>query len=148
MDFAALLTELILQKKPIIYMDESSLHFHLRNPKTWTTAAFPVIKELGSRRFSGVTVFGAIGESIGGGLFMTAKSTNTDDCLKFVRLLIDRLRPREIRPYIVLDNHSAHKTKVVKDLLDSHFNVLYLPVASSEFNSIERAWAVGKRTFK
>ena len=95
-----------------------------------------------------MTVIGAIGECIGGGLFKTAKSTNAEECLKFFKEVVGVIRPKGLRPYLVLDNHSAHRTRVVRDYLESHFNVLYLPVASSEFNSIERAWAVGKQKFK
>jgi hypothetical protein len=63
----------------------------LRNPKTWTTPEFPVIKELGQKRFSGVTVIGAIGECIGGGLFRTAKSTNTEECLQFFKEVVEAI---------------------------------------------------------
>jgi transposase len=78
---------------------------------------------------------------------MTTRSTNQEDFLVFLVKIVQGLKRGIKRPYLVLDNHTAHRTKRVKELLSQHFNVLYLPVASSEFNSVERVWSVIKQRY-
>jgi transposase len=78
---------------------------------------------------------------------MTARSTNQEDFQRFLVKLRQHIKRGVQRPYLVLDNHCAHRTKNVKAAMAEHFNVLFLPVASSEFNSCEWLWSVLKQRF-
>ena len=46
---------------------------------------------------------------------------------------------------IVLDNHSAHKSKAVMDYLEEQeVESIFLPAYSSPLNPVERVWALFK----
>ena len=51
--------------------------------------------------------------------------------------------------HLVLDNHSAHHTRIVRDAM-SRLNIEphYIPPYTPEFNSIEALWGVVKRDVK
>ena len=41
------------------------------------------------------------------------------------------------KPYLLLDNHGAHKAIQSKQLLQRHFRILWQPSYTSQFNCIE-----------
>ena len=46
---------------------------------------------------------------------------------------------------VVLDNHPAHNSNLVRDFADSHgLDMLRLPTCSSALNPVERVWSVLK----
>lgn len=53
-----------------------------------------------------------------------------------------------MKPYLVIDNHRAHKAWRVEEFLNKHFNVIWMPAASCEFNSIESVWSMMKNKFR
>lgn len=81
-------------------------------------------------------------------VIVKGKSTNSVEFLSFLKEVHSQLKRNVRRPYLLLDNHVAHKTKDVKEFAKDKFNILYIPVASSEFNSIERLWSVIKSRFR
>ena len=52
------------------------------------------------------------------------------------------------KPYIVLDNFSGHKTNKSLRVLEQHFQPLWLPPHSCQFNCIERFWSISKSHFR
>ena len=66
---------ILIEKREIVYLDESTFHFHLRNRRVWSYDDERVEKPISNTRFSGVTLFGAIGNSLKHPVFMTAEST-------------------------------------------------------------------------
>ena len=71
---------------------------------------------------------------------------NTD---LFIELLEEHLLPLKenlVGRTLLIDQHSVHKTKTVKDWLTSHsFSYLFLPTHSPRFNGIEECWSWMKR---
>ena len=59
-----------------------------------------------------------------------------------------RTLPPWKKPYLVLDNHSAHSTPDVRKMLAQHFHPLYLPPNTSFLNPAEFLWKLLKHGFK
>ena len=77
-DFAMYLARKIyVEKKEIVYLDETTFNFHLRNRRVWSYDDERVEKPISNTRFSGVTLFGAIGGSLKHPVYMTAESTTS-----------------------------------------------------------------------
>ena len=63
-DFAVQIARLIVERKNLVYFDESSFNVWLRNRRTWCTSDRPVKMSINKDRLRGITVFGAIGVNI------------------------------------------------------------------------------------
>lgn len=61
-----------------------------------------------------VTVFGAIGACLSEPVFMAARSTNQVEFRRFLNEIAWHLRNpyRRSKPYLVMDNHPSHKTRL------------------------------------
>jgi len=79
---------------------------------------------------------------------MTGKSTNIQEFTAFIQRVIAAFKNPEDKPYLVLDNHSSHKSLQVRRLLEAHFKVCFIPTQSCELNSIESLWALLKKNFR
>ena len=105
---------------------------------------------LNQERGSNVTVYGAIGACLPGALFLQAHTTNAQNTVLFLERLHTHagLAATE-KLHLVLDNHSAHHTHVVRETM-SRLNIEphYIPPYTPEFNSIEALWGVVKRDVK
>lgn len=142
-----MLSRLVVSGAPIIYLDETTFHYHMRQSKVWQRQGTSVKLPLNNRRFSGVTLFGAISNCFDGAVMMVGDATNTAEFCRFLEMLIDKV-PANVRPHLVIDNHIAHRSKKATDIMSEHFELLWLPVNSCQFNSIERLWADIKRRFR
>ena len=77
--------------------------------------------------------------------YSLAKSTNKEDFLQFLKEKIDNYSSYPRSTVLVMDNHRAHHSKVVTEwLAEKQYVSAFLPVYSSEFNPIERVWAMLK----
>ena len=98
---------------------------------------------------SGVTLYGAIGNCLKTpSVFTVDQGTTIVGFTRFIETLVQQKIQIDSRPYLILDNHSAHRSKKLTELLTANFKVLWMPPYSCEFNSIERLWAYIKRSFK
>ena len=79
---------------------------------------------------------------------MTAAATNIPETKRFLVALAGALRDpyRRMRPYLILDNHSAHHSSQVRDEL-TRFHALFQPAYSSPANCQETVWAQLKREY-
>ena len=93
--------------------------------------------------FSAVTLFGAVGSCLKGGtLYMTAPATDIPSFKRFLVELAGAVKDpyTKRRPYLVLDNHSAHRSAQVREQLE-RFHAIFQPAYSSPFNVQETVWA-------
>lgn len=123
----------------------------MRKSKTWQVKGKPIWLPL-QQRIGTCTLYGAI-SSYGPPVYYTAESTNTRDFNKFLEKVIKEYRldscaDEQMKPYIVYDNHTAHRATVNEAYIELYFNKLRLPIYSCEFNSIETLWAHIKRLYK
>ena len=58
-------------------------------------------------------------------MFMAAESTNQHDVVRFLKLVRDKILLEETNKdavtFFVLDNHVAHKTRLVRDYIEEDF---------------------------
>ena len=138
----------IVTNDDIIYLDETTFNGYMRQERAWQYRDIPVVLPLPVKRLKGVTLYGAIGQCVQAGFaFMTAEKTVIQSFLDFIEVLKSQLLTNE-RPILVLDQHRAHTSPKVRPLLEASFRVLWVPVSSCEFNSIEWLWAHIKRRFR
>ena len=81
-------------------------------------------------------------------MFELGESTNKVEFRAFLEKVHAQLKPGVVKPVIVLDNHSAHRSKDQEPWLSDHFTVHFMPPYSCQFNSIEWVWGRLKETFK
>ena len=125
-----------LMDRELIYLDETSFHGWDYQHKTWQDKQHPFVHKLPTRIRKSRTIIGAISSHNMRFRYRLIDSTNRADVLTFVRSIF-RLNPHNRRRVLVLDNHSAHKYRGLKDyLFENNIELLYLPVSSSHLNPI------------
>ena len=79
---------------------------------------------------------------------MTASSTDIPEVKRFLVQLAGALKDpySKLRPYLVLDNHPAHRSNQVREEL-SRFHACFQPAYSSNFNCQETVWSLLKREY-
>ena len=86
--YALKLAQYIYDRQPVIYLDETTFNYHMRQRKAWQYADDSIAQSfklpLNNTRFSGVTVFGCIGNGLKKPVMMSAPSTNIEDFRKFI----------------------------------------------------------------
>ena len=80
-----MLAALIKNQVPLVYFDEASFNVWMRRKHTWTSREKPCKMVLNKQRLPGITVFGAISESMYKPLFKLGKCTNTNEVLDFFK---------------------------------------------------------------
>jgi hypothetical protein len=87
------------------------------------------------------TVIGAISSAWKDMKYMVTDKTNTKTVLSFLKQItgfIESIKDTPTDYVLVLDNHSAHKSHLVRDFaLAKGFKLLFTPPTMSELNSIE-----------
>jgi hypothetical protein len=99
---------LTVERREVVYMDECTFNFHIRNRRTWSYDDERVAQPISNTRFSGVTLFGAIGKCLKHPVFMTAESTSSIAFQLFVESLCSSIKEGEAKPVLLMDNHAAH----------------------------------------
>ena len=136
-EFAVTLGNVVAQKLPLIYMDESSFNSFVIKPKSWSAKDQVNVHHRDNKRFS-VTVFGAIGHPIEGLLFvMLARSTNQIDYRRFLRQLKQKVKSDVgNKPVLLYDGAPPHCTFNSHRTAEQLFFPLKNVAHSSDFNSI------------
>jgi transposase len=75
-------------------------------------------------------------------------SITSDDFFNFLFQLLDRYSSQMVNSFIVLDNHSIHSKYPYIQIFEGYMPVLFLPVYSPEFNSIELLFLKVKRQLR
>ena len=147
-EFAKKLGNIIRHGKDLIYMDESAVNSYMYQERSWGIKGVSVEIPINTVRYS-CTLIGSIGLCITGGFLLTkARSTNKEDVLEHLKTLKRNLRNKNSRPYIVLDNCTAHHSRDVVRYLEDHFKPLFMPSYSPFYNSVETLWSQIKRRIK
>lgn len=148
-DFAVYIARLItVEKREVVYIDESTFNFHMRNRRTWSYRDELVVKPISTERFSGVTLYGAIGKCLKYPVFFVAPSTSTISFQEFAISLCTSIKEGIVRPVIMLDNHRAHWNSETIAILNQSYEVCHIPPYSCQFNSIETVWGIIKLQFR
>ena len=146
-EFTKKVVSLLVQGKHVIFADETSINLwdKKRIHKTWQLEGEPIRYTVNTKRLSNLTVYGAVSNQLPQLIFMLGTKTESAQWMEFLRLLRREVEQRQMpKPYLVIDNHPAHKAHAVRELYD-RFHVLFLPAYSSFLNSQETVWGLFKR---
>ena len=131
-------------------MDEASMNSWTKPASTYMPKGRNIKITISSSRFSGITLFGCIGNCMPGGfIYQLHKSTTQVSVRLFLKEIRDKATLLLNDPiYLVMDNHSAHKTPLTLELLrELNICPYFMSSNSPEFNSIETLWAGVKKRF-
>jgi hypothetical protein len=103
---------------------------------------------IGKKRYGGVTIMGAVGNCLSKSVFKLVPSTTKEVFMSFIEELSEFVKDGIQKPFLVLDNHAAHRSKDVRPTLNQYFQPLFMPPYSCEFNSIEHCWGFMKEKFR
>lgn len=79
--------------------------------------------------------------------YIIRPTTNSDNVLQFMKFLSTSTDLDGA--VILMDNHAAHHSNVVKEFCDEEkLFRLFQPPSSSEFNPVEKLWAVLKKRWR
>ena len=145
-DFLGQLLSHMRQGTTVWWMDETSTNLWERLHRIWQPRGrFTVKKSYGAQR--SVTVIGALCGEPAQFFAVIAPTTNADNVEDFLKKMAAK---HDLRGSVmVMDNHRAHLSYRVKDLLKQiQCQPLFLPPASSIFNPIETLWSSVKRRWR
>jgi len=96
-------------------------------------------------RGSSVTVYGALFSDTGRLRYAVGESTCILELLTFLELFVVPFVHAGSETYLILDNHSAHRSNTTTKYLKDHgVKYLFLPAYSSELNPVEWVWKLFK----
>jgi hypothetical protein len=146
--FTLWLANAIADGKHIIYMDETSFRLTDRQTKAWCRKDERVVLPLPGQQKS-LTLIGALGlcltDIFVGRIYDKTNGANFQDLM---RVVLSKFKAGVVKPILILDNHSAHRRRDIRDWLNHHFEVHFMPVSSCQFNSIELLWGLIKRNLR
>ena len=139
------LAQIMMSKRHVLYIDETSFHKWQMKPRTWLrdnmTLAMP------TERGSSVTVIGAIDNKDGLLHYKMLKGSNNGDV--FIDFLNELKAKIKGRATLVMDNLPVHHSKKVMKHFDSEqLQAFFLPPYSCALNPIERLWAMIKASWR
>ena len=99
-----------------------------------------MVYTLPKKRCSNVPITGAISNVRNKIYFKISDKTNTLNVMDFFKYLNQEINLRD--KVIIMDNHPAHHSNVVKTFIENHGGkILFMPPISSYFNPIETIWS-------
>lgn len=114
--FAQFLQSLVREGKEVIYMDESQFHSWMSTKKAWSLSHSPVEVILNNRQH-GVSVFGAIGYCLKESVFLVAERNNKENFIEFMKMVKEKLKNKDSKPFVVLDNAASHRATISQEFL-------------------------------
>ena len=116
--------------------------------QTWSGTGEPSVLQYQDTRGSGQTVIGAINIQTIKSFYSICETTNKENVQEFLRKFVVYLDHNKIRPanvVMVLDNHRAHHSNIVRDFCQlKKIYLLFTARYSSPLNAIEHIWAAMK----
>lgn len=107
--FAKLIGNLIVLRRPLIYVDETTYNTWQMKAKSWSSSESPNLHARNNKRWN-TTVYGAVGECLAYPVFMLGNTTNGEDFRRFVMQVKNALSSAYIgtKPIFLYDAAKAH----------------------------------------
>ena len=141
-----------MNDEPYGFFDEMALHSFLTFKKAWAYSDTAVVSPVNSGGRLKISVYGTISNVLQlPFLDFKYEATNATDSLAYFKKLREEVaKVTDRKLHLVLDNHTAHKSKKygTKQYLEDNFILHWLPPGSPELNSIEHYWANYKGRFR
>ena len=148
LEFAKDLTAMLMLKKRIIYIDQSSWNLWDKHQiaKTWQHHDNPIRHEINTTRLKNVTIYGACSNFLDQLVFELHPTTDKNALKHFLLTLQSKIEEKHLPTPItlVLDNHPSHYAHQVRPYYENTFNLMFTPPYSSFFNSQETVWSAVK----
>lgn len=143
--YPAIMRQAKRDKAEIYFWDESGFRADAVQGRTWAAkGATPIVQVPGQRQ--GISAASAV-NSKGGFWFVTYKGGLNGEL--FITLLRKMMKGRRKPIHLVLDGLPAHKTKAVRQYVDSlkgKLTLHFLPGYAPDLNPDELVWSYAKRT--
>lgn len=135
------------QQKRLFFVDESMYTTRLYEQKVWCRrGSTPYIRGQKQIGFRAIALVAAIDRN---GAVVEAQLEDSSIRKEHFVAFLDKLKHHEEDTYVFLDNLSVHRSKVVKDFAAANrIKLIYNAAYSSEYNPIERLFAVCKHKFR
>ena len=130
------------KNREIIFIDETSTNMWDLRKRIWQPkdSRLPLVVQRANTKEKNVTIIGAVSLKMKMIYHHVTNSTNTITVEDFFKKMEKRVGI--CNKVIVMDNHAAHKSEIVTELLASKGAiVLFLPPSCSYFNPIETIWS-------
>ena len=142
--------EIVMSKAPIYFIDEAVFTSKLQSKKVWTRGGrSPMVIYKPKLGFKAIAVVGAI--DIKGRVRTICchdYSINVDKFIQFLQEL-RVMKNASTMIYIFLDNLRVHYSLRVRQYCrENKIELVFNAAYSSEYNPIERLWALSKRIFQ
>lgn len=128
-------------EREVVSIDETAVHCWQKRMRIWRPVDHPMNCYLQQERYKNITLIGAISTKSDEAYVECAEKTKKEYVIKF----FENYLPHHRGALFILDNHKAHKSNKLRELVDDYgAEIAFLPPASSALNSIERLWSVVK----
>jgi transposase len=135
-----------IEPERLVFLDESAALTNMARTHARSPRGMRAYGTVPYGHWTRLTVLGALGtEGIVAAMSIEAATDAAVFHAFLDQVLLPALRRAKPDAVLVMDNLSAHKAGVVRELLDrSEFSYRYLPSYSPDLNPIEPAWAKAK----
>lgn len=131
----------------LVFLDESGANLAMGRSHAWLPRGDVLVEPRPMNWGDNLTMVGAIRAHRWMTLATSWGAMNRARFLTWIRRYL--LRHLQRGDIVVMDNLAAHKTRHVRDLIESvGASVRYLPPYSHDFNPIEAAWALIKKRIR
>ena len=130
------------RKRAIFFMDETSTNMWATRPKIWQPkdSLLPLVVQRTREQEENVTIIGAISQAMKIIFHHVTSTTSKATVEHFFAKFHSKFDLTN--KVVVMDNHAAHCSEIVRDLLDEKGVIVeFLPPCSSYFNPIETVWS-------
>jgi transposase len=136
-----------IPKQNLVYIDESGIELTICKDRGWGAKSEKLVGKKSGKYYERTNIIAGLinNKSIAPMVFNGSCNTLlfetwVENCL------IKELKPNQV---VIMDNASFHKSKRIKDLIESvGCKVVFLPPYSPDLNPIEKFWAHMKRWIK
>ena len=99
------------------------------NTRTWQKKERAIIINQPVKRWGRLTIFGAISKDLVKPVFQMSPRTSKEETLEFLQLVRQHLS-RDCKPWLLYDQHYAHRSRPVQAYIQEHFRPLMQPKQS------------------
>ena len=133
-----------IPKEKLVYIDESGIEMNLCKDRGWSKRGEKLLGKKSGKYYERTNIIAGYVNRKSLAPMIFNGSCNTQLIEAWVeQFLIKELKPGQV---VIMDNASFHKSKKIKDLIESAgCRLIFLPPYSPDLNPIEKFWANMKR---
>ena len=133
-----------MPKEKLVYIDESGIEMNLCKDRGWSKRGEKLLGKKSGKYYERTNIIAGYVNRKSLAPMIFNGSCNT----QLIEAWVDQFLIKELKPgqVVIMDNASFHKSKKIKDLIESAgCRLIFLPPYSPDLNPIEKFWANMKR---